>query len=154
MIGFIRRPQARAVCAYLAVSGLVFACVTPSAAATLDAVKGTVLVNRGQGFQESKASLALKPGDEVVANPNGHAEIVYEDGCREAVVPGTIAVVRAASGCASTTSVAVPASLTSFGLTPVIIGVAVVGGVVALAVGGGGGGGSTPVNRPPGPASP
>jgi hypothetical protein len=106
-------------------------------AATLEAVQGQVLVNRGSGYQFEVGSSELKPGDMVIANAGASAHITYADGCVVPIEAGSVMTVAERSPCAAQSGGA-----PSFGLTPttVGIGVAVVGaGVGAAALFGGGG---------------
>jgi hypothetical protein len=113
-------------------------------AATLEAVQGQVLVNRGSGYQFEIGPTDLKPGDLVIANAGASAHITYGDGCVVPIEAGSVMTVAQRSPCAAQSG-----GTPSFGLTPttVGIGVAAIGaGVGAAAVLGGGGGGDKPAS--------
>ena len=63
-------------------------------AATLQSVSGPVLVSQGSGFKPAAGPVQVNPGDQIMAKPGGSAEIVYADGCRVHVEPGSIASVH------------------------------------------------------------
>jgi hypothetical protein len=68
-------------------------------AATVNAISGQVLLNRGEGYRMIAGPTEASPGTTVVANPGGNGQIVYPDGCIEEVVPGTVVTVAADSPC-------------------------------------------------------
>jgi hypothetical protein len=81
-----------------------FGCVSlsaPAIAATLGSVQGTVMVNRGGGYQPVYGPTELNPGDLVVVNPGGSAQIAYSDGCSVPVQVGGVVTVGAQSPCAT-----------------------------------------------------
>jgi hypothetical protein len=65
----------------------------PACAATLGSVQGSVMVNRGSGYQSVVGGTELKPGDVVVVNPGGSAQLSYPDGCNVAVQVGAVVTV-------------------------------------------------------------
>jgi hypothetical protein len=69
-------------------------------AATLDSVQGTVQVNTGAGFHKVAGAAQVAPGTSVMADPGASAQILYSDGCRIPVRPGSVAVVAPISPCA------------------------------------------------------
>jgi hypothetical protein len=69
-------------------------------AAVLDSVQGTVQVNTGSGFRKVAAAAQVAPGTSIMADPGASAQIVYSDGCRIPVRPGSVAVVAPISPCA------------------------------------------------------
>jgi hypothetical protein len=69
-------------------------------AAVLDSVQGTVQVNTGAGFRKVAAAAQVAPGTSIMADPGASAQIVYSDGCRIPVRPGSVAVVAPISPCA------------------------------------------------------
>jgi hypothetical protein len=83
-------------------SGLALA--APACAATLGSIEGTVTVNRGGGFQHASGTLELKPGDSVIVNAGGNAQLTYEDGCNVMVEVGAIVTVAEQSPCATQTT--------------------------------------------------
>lgn len=121
---FLRLAQAIALLALMAM---------PSQAAQLADVQGTVLVNRGTGFQRAAGIIELQPGDRVMATGGGSARIVYSASCSAAVSPGTAVIVRAQAPCAGSN-----VSTTSVPTEALVTGALVAGGVVAgaLALGG------------------
>jgi hypothetical protein len=76
---------------------------SPALAATIQAIKGETLINRGgAGFQKVVGSATWgEVGDLVMVRPDGRAAIVYEDGCSVPVLPGDVAKVQAQSPCNS-----------------------------------------------------
>jgi hypothetical protein len=77
------------------------ACIVSSGvqAATLGAIQGNVLVNRGGGYKTVKGATNLTPGDIVMAQAGGSAQIVYPDGCVVPVEVGAVVTVGEASPC-------------------------------------------------------
>jgi hypothetical protein len=67
---------------------LLFCC--PAFAATVEAVKGKVLINRGDGFQQATSGAQANAGDRLMANAGGSATLVYPDGCQVSVIPGRV----------------------------------------------------------------
>jgi hypothetical protein len=53
----------------------------PLQAATLDAIRGHVIFNRGAGYEFARSSVEVAPGDMIIANAGGNAQLVYADGC-------------------------------------------------------------------------
>jgi hypothetical protein len=95
-----------------------------SFAATVNAVQGQVLISHGQGYQPVIGSAHANPGDTVVANPGGSAQIVYSAGCTVPVQPGSIVTVASQSPCNSGPA---PAA----GSNALAIGAVAVGGTLA-----------------------
>ena len=62
----------------------------PASAATVEAVKGKVLINRGEGFQQAASGAQAKSGDMIMASSGGSAKLVYPGGCQVKVVPGRV----------------------------------------------------------------
>jgi hypothetical protein len=62
----------------------------PAFAATVDSVKGKVLINRGQGFQQVTSGAQANAGDQLMASRGGSAKLVYSDRCQVSVVPGRV----------------------------------------------------------------
>ena len=69
-------------------------------AATLDSIQGTVQVNSGAGFHKVAKAAQVAPGASIMAAPGASAQILYSDGCRIPVTPGSVAVVAPISPCA------------------------------------------------------
>jgi len=57
------------------------------------------------------------PGDTIVANPGGSAQIVYPDGCVIEVLPGSVAVINAQSPCSSANNTVTTGSTTTTAAT-------------------------------------
>jgi hypothetical protein len=70
-------------------------------AATLVPGEGTLTVNQGQGFQPVNARVDTNVGDSVMVAPGGTATLVYDDGCKVDVQPGSVTTVAPISPCAS-----------------------------------------------------
>ena len=70
-----------------------------ASAATLDSIEGSILLNRGDGFQELAAPTTANPGDSVMANPGGSAKLHYADGCVIDIRPGAVVSVGEKSPC-------------------------------------------------------
>ena len=60
----------------------------PAAAATVESVKGKVLINRGDGFQPVTNGAPANAGDRLMASAAASAKLVYSGRCRVNVVPG------------------------------------------------------------------
>ncbi len=101
-----------------------------SLAATVKRDSGQVSVNAGSGYFKIKSSVRAKTGDQVSVSPDGSAKIVYDDDCEQPVGPGEVAAVQAVSPC--------KAGLVPFDGGTMLLGAAVVGGAVAVAVSAGG----------------
>jgi hypothetical protein len=71
-----------------------------SFAATVTPIKGDVHVNTGSGFRSVSGAAEVAPGTSVMVSPNGRGEIRYSDGCKRALLPGSVAVVPPVSPCA------------------------------------------------------
>ena len=68
-------------------------------AATVTSVRGGVSINRGSGFSRISSGTSASPGDSVMAGSTGRAIIVYDDGCREKVEPGSVVTVALIPPC-------------------------------------------------------
>ena len=86
---------ARGVAAFIAAVALSLS----SFAATVMPEQGIVLVNHGNGYENATGPTAVNPGDIVVVNPGGSAQITYPDGCTVPVAVGAIVTVGAQSPC-------------------------------------------------------
>jgi hypothetical protein len=76
----------------------------PAIAATLGSVQGQVMVNRGNGYQSVQGTVELNPGDVVVVNPGGSAQLSYADGCSVQVAVGSVVTVAEQSPCVTQTT--------------------------------------------------
>jgi hypothetical protein len=78
--------------------------VTGAEAAVLANVHGSVIVNRGEGFQPAQAGTSVVPGDRVRVN-EGSADILYENGCSVKIGAGQmVAVLHTPPACKGTNS--------------------------------------------------
>jgi hypothetical protein len=125
-----------------------FVLTSPVSAATVTVVSGKISLNRGDGFAQISQGTAAKPGDLVMAGVSGRAEIVYDDGCRQKVEPGSVIAVAATSPCQRATAspksdwVTETAEAPKPSVLPYVLGAVAIGGIAAVAVAAGGGGGS------------
>jgi hypothetical protein len=69
--------------------------------ATVVPSQGTVLVNKGSGFNQIKKPVKLRVGNSVMVGPEGSALVAYGDGCQVNVKPGAVTTIAALSPCAS-----------------------------------------------------
>jgi hypothetical protein len=76
--------------AWYFVPGLLIFMSLPAFAATVDSVKGKVLINRGEGFQQVTTGAQANAGDQLMAGPGGSAKLVYSDRCQVSVIPGRV----------------------------------------------------------------
>jgi hypothetical protein len=63
------------------------------------ALEGQVLLSRGQGYRLVEGSAEANPGDTVVVNPGGRAQIIYPDGCAVQVQPPSVVAIAPQSPC-------------------------------------------------------
>jgi hypothetical protein len=70
-------------------------------AATIEPGQGSLSINQGQGFQLVNSRVDANVGDSVMVSPGGSATVVYDDGCKVAVQPGTVATIAPLSPCAT-----------------------------------------------------
>jgi hypothetical protein len=68
-------------------------------AATVQVLQGQVLINQGQGYRMVQGSTEASPGDTVVVNPGGAAQIVYSNGCTIKVLPQSVVAISPQSPC-------------------------------------------------------
>jgi hypothetical protein len=85
--------------AWYLVPGLVLFASLPAFAATVEAVKGKVLIDRGDGFQQTTSGAQAKAGDRVMAAAGGGAKLVYSAGCQVKVIPGRVVSVAKQPPC-------------------------------------------------------
>ena len=86
-------------------------------AAQVRATGGQVLINRGEGYKMVAGTVQGGPGDTIVANPGGSAQIVYPDGCVVDVLPGSVAVINAQSPCSAANTTVTTGSATTTSTT-------------------------------------
>ena len=101
----------------------------PASAATVQVTSGNVFIDRGEGYASVSGATSAKSGDMVMAMAGGRGEIVYDDGCRQAVEVGSVVVVSEISPCAAGPS---EAAVDNVYLYTGLVVVGVIGGVVAL----------------------
>jgi hypothetical protein len=70
-----------------------------SFAATVVPEQGIVLVNHGSGYVNATGPTNVNPGDIIVVNPGGSAQLSYPDGCTVPVAIGAVVTVGAQSPC-------------------------------------------------------
>jgi hypothetical protein len=71
------------------------------AATIVEPGTGDLTINRGQGFKPAKKGAQVKVGDRVMVGPGGAATVVYDDGCKVDVQPGSVTTIAPLSPCAS-----------------------------------------------------
>jgi hypothetical protein len=76
-----------------------------TSAATLQAIKGSVLINQGAGYQPAGEPTAPKVGDLVMAKAGGSAQVVYNAQCSVAVTPGKVVIIAAEPPCQKTAGI-------------------------------------------------
>lgn len=74
---------------------------TSSWAATVERSEGILMINKGKGFKLVKHQVVAKAGDSIMVSPDGHAKLVYPDGCKVDIQPGVVTTVTRLSPCAS-----------------------------------------------------
>ena len=77
-------------------------------AATVSQIVGPLQVNTGSGFHQVTGSAEVAAGGSVMVAPGGKGEILYSDGCRIPVTPGSLAVVAPVSPCAQGADLGLP----------------------------------------------
>ena len=89
----------------LFLGAMCFGCVTllgsSSWAATIEPDQGNLMVNQGKGFQPINGRVDASVGNSVMVAPGGTATVVYDDGCKVTVEPGTVTTIAPLSPCAS-----------------------------------------------------
>ena len=85
-----RTPLRASAWAWYLVPGLLIFMSLPAFTATVDSVKGKVVINRGDGFQQVTTGAQANAGDQLMAGPGGSAKLVYSDRCQVSVVPGRV----------------------------------------------------------------
>jgi hypothetical protein len=120
----------KAYCTFSVLCSVLLAFDAPAIAATLTSIQGTIQVNGGSGFHQVAGVAEVAPGTSVMAGPQSSAEVLYSDGCRIPVRPGSVAVVAPISPCAQ--GQADPGQVPQ---TPDYTSYYIMGGAVAIAVG-------------------
>lgn len=85
--------------ATVAAAVVLFATACP--AATLVPVQGQLSINHGQGFEQVSGQVEANAGDSVMVSPDGSANVVYGDGCKITLQPGSVMTITELSPCAS-----------------------------------------------------
>ena len=84
---------------------LCFGCAvvvsSPTLAAVVQPVQGTLSLNQGQGFSPINGAINAKVGDSLMVAPGGSATVVYEDGCKVDIRPGAVTTIAPLSPCAA-----------------------------------------------------
>lgn len=69
-------------------------------AATIDSIQGGVMLSRsGAPYQFVNQPTRITAGDSILANPNGSARVVFEQGCSVDVRPGMVFTVPSIAPC-------------------------------------------------------
>ena len=102
-------------------------------AASLEAVRGEVSINRGEGFQRVTGPTKARAGDLLLASQGGSAKLVYSDGCPVRVIPGTVVRVGATSPCKATYYAGLEEPERTLGIWPFVVGAGVVALVACIA---------------------
>jgi len=112
-------------------SAATIACLafSPVRAATLEFVQGKVMVNHGSGYRFVSGSVNLKPGDMIIADSGGSAQLFYDGGCTVPIEPGAVVTVAELPPCLTTQAT----TTSTLGLSPeaLAIGAVVIGTSVA-----------------------
>lgn len=78
----------------------LLATATTSSAATLESVRGEVLVNNGKGFRPVSGTAEVAAGDLVISNPGSSAVVRYSASCSSPVLPGQVVAITQNGPCA------------------------------------------------------
>jgi hypothetical protein len=101
-----------------------------ASAATLSAVQGRVQVNNGAGFKTVDGPVELQPGDQVMVQDGGTAQVSFGPNNVVTVTPGSVysvPTVPPGSGLGNAAGLGNPTLLTG-----VVVAGGVIGGVVAI----------------------
>lgn len=94
------KPLIGAFCGALLLSSSTFV-GSAAWAASVQPGQGDLTINQGQGFQPVNARVDANVGDSVMVGPGGSATVVYDDGCKVSVAPGSVTTIAPLSPCAS-----------------------------------------------------
>lgn len=100
---------------------------TPCSAATLVPVHGQLSINHGQGFEQVNGPTEANSGDSVMVSPDGSANVVYGDGCKITLQPGSVMTITDLSPCASGSYAQDQDNDHHFGLAGAVFGATVLG---------------------------
>jgi len=80
---------------------LVLLISLPAAAfgATVESVKGRVLINHGDGFHQATSGMQANADDELMAGALGSAKLLYSGGCQVKIVPEKLVSVGSRPPC-------------------------------------------------------
>jgi len=83
-------------------AGLSVLLVTEAFATIIEPVGGALSINRqGQGFQTTSETTLLNPGDLVMVDIHGSANLFFPDGCKIVLQPGAVMTIGPLSPCAA-----------------------------------------------------
>lgn len=71
----------------------------PIQLASIAAIDGKILVNKGKGFVSAKPGMPLAEGDRVIALDGAKAAVVYADGCTTQVTENSLLALAKGAGC-------------------------------------------------------
>jgi len=100
--------------------GLPTLATSTTSAATVESVKGKVLINHGDGFVPTVNGAQVEPGDLLMAKAGGSAKLVYPGGCQVKVIPGRVVSVGKQPPCKAPWSVGEGAYQDSFFTNPLL----------------------------------
>jgi hypothetical protein len=81
------------------VPGFLLFASLPALGATVETVKGEVMINRGEGFKPASNGVQAKAGDLLMANAGGRAKLTYPGGCQINILPGRVVSVAKKPPC-------------------------------------------------------
>ena len=81
------------------IAGLMLFVCTAASAASFEVVSGEGAMNRGLGFQPVTGSVQVSPGATLHAPAGSSAYVVYDNGCRVRVAPGSFTQVKKQAPC-------------------------------------------------------
>lgn len=105
--------------------------VSAASAATLTPLSGNVLLNQGAGYKPVAGTVDVKPGDSVLVNPGGSAQLTYGECASYEIKPGDVVFVAEDNSIPCTGAAAAGAGVGSS--TLIIGGLAVAAGVGLVA---------------------
>jgi hypothetical protein len=74
---------------FLVTSTVLLFCY-PAFAATVESVKGKVLIDHGDGFQQTASGAQANAGDRLMADSGSSARLIYSVSCQISVIPGKV----------------------------------------------------------------
>ena len=96
-------------------------------AATLSGIQGRVLVNKGNGFVRAQPGMEIAPGDRVLVQPGGSAQVTYPNGAVGSLQPGGIFTLPATPPPVGAIEAATAGGAGGFNTAMVVGGIAVLG---------------------------